>query len=485
MVIKRIDELKPFDDALVRKFNALAQGKIEYWDLRIELHQGTHLEFTNQKSKEISSYEILEGSIRTFVNGGWGFNVIKDFSMDSLTRDFEKTIKLAKLSESLSVNKFKMAERDPFKKDFEIVAKQPLSDIDIVEKVELIKDHEHKASIYSPKVKNTWTYYSDSEEYKIFQNCHGSDVYQHLSFLRLYNSVYAQQNGTIQRAGNSIGGQGGFEILKTENALTLSERSAQQAVDLLEAKSPPGGKFDVIMDPKLTGTLIHEAFGHACEADIVLSEQSVLKGRLGEKVVDEKVSIIDDPTMGKGKLFNVPYELYGSYFVDDEGVPSQKTYLIKEGILNSYLHGLETSSRMSVSPNGHGRAASTSDRPIVRMGITLLEQGEWSLEEMIEETKNGIYCQDYQYGYTDPTTGQFQFKCKLSNRITNGECGEIMRDVSLSGLILEILNKIGGIGKKSEMDFSDGTCGKQGQGVRVCDGGPNILIKDVMVGGMM
>ena len=228
--------------------------------------------------------------------------------------------------------------------------------------------------------------------------------------------------------------------------------------------------------------MVHEAFGHACEADLVLNNDSILKNKINEKVASKAVNIIDNPTMNQGKKFGIPYDLFGCYFVDDEGIPSQKTTIIKNGILKNYLHNLETSSRMETAPNGHGRSSSFSSRPQVRMGFTFLEPGDWSMQEIIEDTKNGILCEDFQYGYTDPSTGNFQFKCKFSYKIENGEKKELMRDVSLSGMILEVLNKISAIGK--EIDYSDGMCGKGGQSIRVCDGGPYIRIDNITVGGL-
>jgi TldD protein len=324
----------------------------------------------------------------------------------------------------------------------------------------------------------------DGNSQYLFINSFGSKIVQDLSFLRLFCMVFTNKNGATQSSVNSVAGVGGYEIAETDKAINLSKKTAEEAVELLNAKSPIGGKLTVIADSKLTGTIIHEAFGHACEADLVLNNESVLEGMIGEKVASEDVSIIDNPSMGQGKQFNLPYELFGSYFIDDEGIPSQKTIIIENGILKNYLHNLETSSRMNVLPNGHGRASASSERPQVRMGYTYLEPKDWSLEEIIEDTKDGILCEDFKYGYTDPPTGNFQFKCRISFRIKNGEKKEIMRDVSLSGMILEALNKISAIGNEKTFNYSVGMCGKGGQHVRVCDGAPYIRIEDVTVGGL-
>ncbi len=478
------ENLKDIDDELIKKINDLAQNNSEYWDLRCSVYEGASLDFTDRKSKEISSSSTLECGIRSFINGGWGFVVLKDLDKKSIENGFQKAIKLSKLTESLSKNKFKIEERDPLIKNFKVQTINALEEIGVEEKIELVKEHEKIMSTHSRQIKNTRTFYMDNTIHSVFANSSGSFITQNYSILRLFNLAFAQKNGLIQRAVNSVGGVGGFEIVKTEQARDLSQKTASEAVALLDAKSPVGGKFTVIMDPKLTGTFVHEAFGHAVEADLVLNKESILEGRIGEKVAIEEVTIIDDPRMGRGKKLNLPYELFGSYFVDSEGIQSQKTTIIEDGILKNYIHNLETSSRMNITPNGHGRAASDSSRPQVRMGITLLEPKEWKLEEMIEDTKEGILCEDFQYGYTDPTTGNFQFKCKISYMIENGEKKSMMRDASLSGMTLEVLNKISAIGRESEMNISDGMCGKGGQSVRVCDGGPFVRIEDIIVGGL-
>ncbi|MEJ2250219.1 MAG: TldD/PmbA family protein, partial [Candidatus Lokiarchaeota archaeon] len=344
-------------------------------------------------------------------------------------------------------------KRDPLEKNYKIHEKNNLLSTGIEEKIQIVKDHERKASEFSNKIKNTKTIYTDGSSSELFLNSFGSNIYLEIPILRLFSLVYAKDDGIIQRAINSVGGLGGFEILQTDKARNLSRKSAEEAVNLLNAKSPVGGKFTVIMDPKLTGTFVHEAFGHAVEADHVLGEESILLDKISQKIAMEDVTIVDDPRMGQGKRFNLPYELFGSYFIDSEGILSQETVIVEDGILKNYLHSLETASRMNVEPNGHGRATSPSLRPQARMGITVLKPGNWSLEEMIKDTKNGILCEDL-----------------------------LMRDVALSGMTLETLNRITALGK--ELSYSDGMCGKGGQSVRVCDGGPYIRVDNVTVGGL-
>ncbi|MFX0031653.1 MAG: TldD/PmbA family protein [Candidatus Hodarchaeota archaeon] len=479
-----IDELKVFDDSLIERLSNLAKNEIEYWDIRITLQNGTTLDFTNQRSKEISSYETVECGIRTFLSGGWGFCVPKTLSRESIINSFSKAIKLAKKSNLLCRNKFNIAETKPIQNHFKINSKKKLENIDIIDKIEIVKYHEEIASNYSKEVKNSHTIYLDGYSKHLFINSFDSKIYQDFEILRIFSAVYAQKKGIIQNAMNSVGGVGGFEIVETEEAENVSLKSAKQAIALLDAKSPVGGKFNVIMDSKLTGTFIHEAFGHACEADLVLNKESILEDKIGKTVAIEDVNVIDDPTIGQGKAFNLPYELYGSYFVDDEGVPAQKTSIIENGVLRNFLHNIETASRMSVMPNGHGRANSSTANPQVRMGFTYLEPKDWELDEMIEDTKVGMLCEDFQYGYTDATTGNFQFKCKFSYKIENGDKKELMRDVSLSGMTLEVLKKINAIGNRKTFHYSDGICGKGGQGIRVCDGGPYIRTKDIIVGGL-
>lgn len=464
----------PLESNLISKLTKLAtQKRIEYWDIRVAFSSGTLLEFTNGKNKEVSYSNIKGIGIRAFVNGGWGFSVKQNISDSSIIEGLNEAIKLAHYAERYSKFKFKIREYDLIRDKYQTKVKTPLNDVDIEQKINLTMKIEKEARDFDPRIINTNSLYTDSIINSLFINSFGSSIEQSISILRIFSIVHAKENGNLQRNHESKGGVGGYELTKKADKIGIM--SAQKAVQLLSAKPVKGGKFTVIMDPKLTGVFIHEAFGHACEADLVIAKESILEEKIGEKVASEKVSIIDDPTPNDMALF-------GSYKFDDEGIAVKPVQLVENGVLKTYLHDLESASRMNEPPNGHGRASSYSSKPQARMGVTYLKESDWKLNEMIEDTKYGMFCENWKYGYTNPATGNFQFKTRNCYKIENGEKTELMRDVGLSGLILEILNRVSAIGNKVE--FSDGICGKGGQRIRNCNGGPYLRVEDVVMGGL-
>ncbi|MFW9952489.1 MAG: PmbA/TldA family metallopeptidase, partial [Candidatus Thorarchaeota archaeon] len=216
------DDLKIFDLSFIKYLNGIAQNELQYWDIRASKNIGTHIDFTDQRSKEISYFDELDCGIRTFINGGWGFCVIKKLEKDHILNAFTKAIKLAKLSESKAIHKFKINELNPIETCFNSPSKISLEDVDIEEKIKFVKDHEKIAANYSDEITNTHTIYMDTFTNSLFINSFGSRIIQNLSFLRLHLMVYSKRKGLIQRSVNSVGGIGGFEILKTEKANDLS-----------------------------------------------------------------------------------------------------------------------------------------------------------------------------------------------------------------------------------------------------------------------
>lgn len=224
------------------------------------------------------------------------------------------------------------------------------------------------------------------------------------------------------------------------------------------------------MNPELAGVFTHEAFGHSSEADLCMRNDSFLSNYLKKQIAPNSITVIDDPTIQR----------YGYYPFDFDGTKGQRNILIDKGIYTSFMHSRETSSKLRLGNGGNSRAQNGSI-PQVRMSNTYIENGDSSFEEMIKEMKNGIYLIGSRGGQVNTGLGMFQFSAEKGYIIENGEIKDMIKDVSLSGSILDFLNSIELIG--NDLKLSSGYCGKGGQIVPVSDGAPHIYISKAIVGG--
>ncbi|MFB0544011.1 MAG: TldD/PmbA family protein, partial [Candidatus Bathyarchaeia archaeon] len=314
---------------------------------------------------------------------------------------------------------------------------------------------------------------SDVVQREIIVNSLGTEVDVSNCYVRVGGSATSREGTLIQNASDSVGTSRGWETVEGVDPAEMGARIGNRAVSLLSAQSPPGGRMNLIMDPSLVGVFIHEAFGHAAEADGVLGNMSVLSGKIGKQVGVPDITVIDDPTI-EG--------LRGSFPYDSEGTSTRRRVIVEEGILKGYYHSLETAAKMGVEPNGAGRAMDFNWKPIPRMGNTYIETGDMSFEELCQEVKEGVYLIKSYGGYVNPSIGQFFFSAQEGHLIKDGEVGPLIQNVSMSGLTLEVLANVIGIGKGVEMAFP-GTCGKGGQSAPISGGGPHLAVAKVVVGG--
>ena len=322
------------------------------------------------------------------------------------------------------------------------------------------------------KVNSTTVSYGNSEVEEIFLNSEGSNIQVKTSRVRMALNASATNGEIIQFGHGSLGGVKGFEIIADADIEEFGRKIGQKAVRLLDAKAAPSGRFQVITDPELTGVLIHEALGHATEGDLILQNDSILKDKLGSKIASDIVNIYDNATLKNG---------FGYYPYDAEGIKTTPKQLVKDGELVSLLNSRETAAKLGMKSSGNARS-SISDQPIVRMSNTYLEPGDMNFDELIEDVSNGIYLKGSRGGQVDTGKGIFQFNAVEGFKIENGELTTPLRDVSLSGNILETLKNVDALG--NDFKLSVGYCGKDGQTAPVGDGGPHTRILNTMVGGM-
>ncbi|ENN96728.1 peptidase U62 modulator of DNA gyrase [Methanocaldococcus villosus KIN24-T80] len=434
----------------------------DYADVRINSGYSNSIVLKDGVFEEIS-FGMGKGiAVRVLYKNGWGF--CKSKNIEDLEELIKKAYKMAKLANDNTKKEVILKDYKAINDKYKLIGKIAPYDVDIEEK-KRIAIESYKA-MRDEKIKSISVSYSDICGKKIFINSEGSFIEGEVGRAIMYMSCVAKENGRLEYASERIGGFG-FENIK-DNYLNKSKEAKDRALRMLKAKPCPKGEFKVILDHELAGVFIHEAVGHAAEADLVLQNDSVFKGKLNQKVGSEIVNVIDDPTLENG---------FGSYKYDDEGVEGKRTVIIENGILKSYLHSRETAGRLDMELTGNGRAEGLN-RPIVRMSNTYIEPGDWSLDELIEDTKEGLFLKGSRGGQVDTGKGLFQFSAVEAYKIENGELKEVIKDAGLSGEILDILFKIDAITK--DLKLSVGYCGKNGQSVPVGDGGGCVRTKTVI-----
>ena len=437
--------------------------KVDYIDIRAGKGNSTSILMKDGEIDEINTGMSISARIRVLNNGAWGFAYTTDISkFDEITET------ALKLSNSLKGD-IELAESEIITDKIVTDVKIPFEDISIEEKQEIMKEASNSATLKD--INSTTVGYSDVESDELFLNSEGSRIQVKTSRVRMALNATATDGQIIQFGHGSIGGVKGFEAIKNTDIEEFGRNIGDKAMRLLKAEPAPSGKFKIIADPELTGVMIHEALGHATESDLILQNDSILKNRLNTKIASDVVNIFDDATIKDG---------FGYYPYDAEGIKTKPNQLVKDGELISLLSSRETASKFNMQSSGNARSL-IANAPIVRMSNTYLQPGDMTFEELIEDIPDGIYLKGSRGGQVDTGKGIFQFNAAEGFKIKNGELTTQLRDVSLSGNILETLNNVEAVG--NDFKLSAGFCGKDGQTVPVGDGGPHTRIVDAMVGG--
>lgn len=315
---------------------------------------------------------------------------------------------------------------------------------------------------------------ADSNTLVLFYNSLGEAFTDERPMINVVaNCVMEDGNGRSETGGVSRSFRMGFELLTDELMEEIAAEVVSKTSFLFNASQPKGGAMPVVMGAGGSGILLHEAVGHAFEADFNRKGTSIFSDMMGQQVCGKEINIVDDGTLAGNR---------GSCNFDDEGVPGQKTYLVKDGILNSYLHDRISAKFYGVSPTGNGRRESFRYMPIPRMRATYMENGRMTEEELISQVKKGIFVDNFSNGQVQIGAGDFTFYVKSGWLIEKGKLTQPIKDVNVIGNGPEALRQITGVADNGRMENATWTCGK-GQYVPVSCGMPSILVKKLVVGG--
>lgn len=412
--------------------------------------------------------------VRVLHQGTWGFASSGEISKESIKNAIQVAKKNAELTASVRLEKINTLPPGNFAKgDFIGESIKEVLSKSIEEKINLVLDTSSKILSSSPKLQNVTCGYAEIYEEKAIVTTDGADSFFSLIRPEFRISAVASENGNLQTGSESVGVTGGWDCLFNKSPLEYGELASKTAIDLLNSKFPNGGKTTVILAPSIVGLLVHEAIGHTVEADFVQSG-SVAAGKIGAKVGSDLVTLCDSGhsefTSGAG----------GSIPVDDEGILTQNTVIIENGILKSYLHNRESAQKFGVSPTGSARSWEYSDVPLIRMRNTYMKPGNSTLDEMIAATDDGYLLEGPRNGQAD-SNGEFMFGVQKAYKIRNGKIAEMVKGVTLSGIAFDVMNEVDMVSKEFKWDLGSGYCGK-GQPAKVDAGGPYIRTRAILGG---
>ncbi|MFZ5431302.1 MAG: TldD/PmbA family protein [Bacteroidota bacterium] len=315
---------------------------------------------------------------------------------------------------------------------------------------------------------------SDEARFVLFYNSEGKITWDYRPLVS-FNALSVMQQG--QQIENSYAARSfrkGYEWLSDDLVEEIARETVDRTAILFDAVKPRAGEMPVVMGAGGSGILLHEAIGHTFEADFNRKGTSIFSDKMGKKVAEPFINIIDDGTLDHNR---------GSINIDDEGNDVQKTYLVKDGVLNSYIHDRISAQHYKVSPTGNGRRQSFRHVPIPRMRATYMDPGPHTREEIFAAVDYGVYVDNFTNGQVQIGAGDFTFFVKSGYLIEKGKLTRPIKDINIIGNGPRALADISMAADDYLIDNGTWSCGKDGQSVPVTCGLPTVLVKKLTVGG--
>ena len=350
----------------------------------------------------------------------------------------------------------------------------PIESIPEKQKMELIRQAEEAARSYSPHIKQVDITYYDHVRQRKIANSDGLRIENEIPLIWVVIEVLAEKNGIRHQGRCRISAHQGFEFFKENDIKEAAITASKEAVTMLDAKPAPSGTMPVIMYPGWGGVLIHEAVGHGLEGDFIFKESSIYTKMLGKKVGSPLVTLIDDSSWSNAR---------GTTGFDDEGTIGRKNVLIERGILKGFMHDRISAKMLGAEPTGNGRRESYRHYPMPRMTNTFLDNGEAKHDDIIADTKKGVFVKALSGGSVDTISGQFNFVVREAYLVENGKVTSPVSGATLIGRGMDVINNIDAVADNLKLGV--GICGKYDQWVPVTAGVPTIRVaKGITVGGM-
>jgi TldD protein len=349
----------------------------------------------------------------------------------------------------------------------------PPDSVSTEQKVAWLREADEAARSLDPTVRQVLAGYADGAQRLLVANSDGVWAEEERPRVRLVVQVVAARDDVVQTGFDGPAGLIGTELFDRFPPQQTAERAAAMAVAMLDGRPAPAGEMPVVIGPGGGGVLFHEACGHGLEVDHIHKDASVYRlDKRGERLASTLVNGVDDGTVPSA---------WGSTGVDDEGTPTERTVLFEQGVLVGFLYDRLRADHDGVGSTGNGRRMSYGNLPIPRMRNSYILAGTDQAEDVIADTKRGVYAKTLGGGQVNPATGDFVFGVAEGYLIEDGRITSPVRGANLIGNGPAILAAVDALA--DDFDTRDGICGKEGQGVPVSNGSPTLRIARMTVGG--
>jgi TldD protein len=433
----------------------------------------THTSFQLEESRlKKSTYQVTQGvGVRAVVRDQTGYAYADGFAPDDLREAARVAARIARDGPGGGVVPFRVEQAAaPF-----TLARPAPETLDEAAKIALVRRANERARAHDPRIHEVWVSMADSSRRFLVANSDGTWATDRNDLSRLTVTALAldgDQRQSSFAAGGGCVDAGYFESERTPEQ--VADEATGSAVTLLAAREPEAGAYPVVVAPGWGGVMVHECFGHSMEGDTIRRNTSIRATQKGQQVAARGVTIVDSG--------RVPFSR-GSFRVDDEGTPSQRTVLVEDGILVGYLWDLLNARLTGNRVTGNGRRASYRDMPLCRMTNTYIEPGPHAPEALIADVKRGLYCKRLGGGSVNPADGNFSFQVTEAVAIENGRLTHPVRNATLTGNGNDAMLKIDAVASDLEIDGTTGSCGKDGQWKPVGVGQPTVRFTAITVGG--
>lgn len=439
----------------------------DYADVFVEWRHPTYIHLEDMKIDRVVGGIDFGAGIRLVSNGKSAYAYGNDISQKALLEMAGVLAKTMSLGNAVTVIDLKTKTPSL---SFEI--RLLPEGIPMERKVKMVKSANDTARAVSRSIRQVSVIYRDSVQKVQMATSEGIEASDERIHTVCMANVIAEEGGVIQTGYETLGGLIGFEVFDETPLEEVARQAAIRAVMMLKARRAPGGRMPVVISGQAGGTMIHEAVGHGLEADLAEQGLSVFSGKMGQKIASSLVTVIDDATLPNKR---------GSFRFDDEASLSQRTVLVKDGVLVSYMYDRLSAMKAGRASTGNGRRQSYEFMPIPRMTNTFIASGSSSPEDVLRATPKGLFVKKMGGGQVNTVTAEFVFEVQEGYLIEGGKIGDPVRGATLIGNGIEVLNSIDMVA--SDLGFSIGTCGKDSQGVPVSDAMPTIRVPEMVVGG--